>query len=254
MTRACVVALSCDSCSRAARCRCVVILSCDSCIVVCRAACGAGLCGVMPAFLRVCSLLESFVVAVSPSRRLPPSGVGAKGPWWRWNSARISLALQREYGFLSQFLRKMSRSLIRCGDACRYPVGWPTNEVGRPIFVAPETSATASLGKPRRDESHGDRVPVAMNSHDMPHRKRVGGNKENRILKTARSVTRTCLKPVARIPNAKDNNQPKQLGALSGERRGSRPQIRRDFTIDPCWGRVSSRGVRKKLQMDGLSH
>ena len=89
-------------------------------------------------------------------------------------------------------------------------MGQSTNEVARPIFVAPETFANAALGKRRRGESHGDRVPVAMNGYEMPHQKRVRGNKENRILKTARSLTRTCLKPVARISNAKDNNEPKQ--------------------------------------------
>ena len=88
-------------------------------------------------------------------------------------------------------------------------MGWATNEAAWPIPAVPETSATA-LGKRRRDESHGDRVPVVMNSREMPPQKRVRGGKANGILKTARSATRTRHKPGARIPQTKNNSEPKQ--------------------------------------------
>jgi hypothetical protein len=88
-------------------------------------------------------------------------------------------------------------------------VGWATNEVAWPIPAAPETSATAAPGKRRRDESHGDRVPVAMNGRETAPQKRVRGSKANGILKTARSATRTRHKPAARIPN-RTNGEPEQ--------------------------------------------
>jgi hypothetical protein len=79
------------------------------------------------------------------------------------------------------------------------------------IPAPPETSAAAAPGKRRRDESHGDRVPVVMNSREMPPQKRVRGGKANGILKTARSATRTRHKPAARIPKSGTNSEPKQL-------------------------------------------
>jgi hypothetical protein len=82
--------------------------------------------------------------------------------------------------------------------------------VALPISTAPETSATVAPGKRRRDESHNDRVPVVMNSREIPPQKRVKGGKVNGILKTARSTTRTRHKPVARIPKPKINNESKQ--------------------------------------------
>ena len=79
-----------------------------------------------------------------------------------------------------------------------------------PIPAVPETSATTALGKRRRDESHGDRVSVVMNSRGMSPQKRVRGSKANGILKTARSATRTRHKPGARIPQKGNNHEPKQ--------------------------------------------
>jgi hypothetical protein len=84
-------------------------------------------------------------------------------------------------------------------------VGWATNEVAGPISTAAETFATAAPGKRRRDESHGDRVPVVM-----PPQKRVRGGKANGILKTAWSATRTRHKPAARIPKPRKNSEPRQ--------------------------------------------
>ena len=73
--------------------------------------------------------------------------------------------------------------------------------------------------------------------------KRARGSKVNGIFKTVRSAT-THHGSVTRIP------KPTEItNGRCAERKGSRPQIRR-ITIDPCRGRVSSRGGRKKPRAD----
>lgn len=100
--------------------------------------------------------------------------------------------------------------------------------------LMPETSVpTTALSKRRHDEFRRDRAPV-VDGYEMPPQKRVRGDKPNGILKKARSATRSLHKPAARIPGSRPILNP---SGRCAEGRGSRPRVRKDFTIDPCWAK-----------------